>query len=136
MSDDLFRTVRSNLLPFGVSYDSETRTSTIIDRLYRPIITCAGKFPRCDLALATVADGAPLYGVKPIATFFRVDGAPHADPAVRRRLRELVNGCGVLRDELRKRARMENADPPPQPTATQAHAELIAHTFGEAIEAA
>jgi hypothetical protein len=131
MSDDLFKIDRSNRLPFGVVHDSEGNVSTFVDRLFRPIICAPGKWPRCKMELATVCDGAPLYGAKFLTTFFRADGQPSADPAVRQRLRELVNGCGVLRAELRRRAEM-TSDHEPLPTKAREHADLVSQVFGEA----
>jgi hypothetical protein len=126
----MFRTGQTNLLPFGVAYDRETNVSTLYDRLYRPIISCHGKWPRCDLALATVCNDPPLYGVEPIATFFRADAQPVCDPAVRKRLRSLIDTCAVLKSELRRRALIASDAPPP--TQAQQHADLISQTFATA----
>jgi hypothetical protein len=133
---NLFRVGRSNLLPFAVCFDKESRTSTIIDRLYRPLVCCAGKWPRCDLSLATVAKGPALYGAEMLHQFFGEHAQPAADPVVRRRLRALVGGCSVLRDELRRRSDAVDADPDePPPTQAAAHADLIRHTFSEGVAA-
>ena len=87
---NLFRTGPvSNCLPFGVHFNPETNVSTLYDRLYRQLVCIPGKWPGCDLALAVPCDiDAPrLYGVKPIATFYREGCQVVVDPPVRARLR-------------------------------------------------
>jgi hypothetical protein len=128
----MFRIGQANMLPFGVAFDAESKTSTIFDRLFRPIITCAGKFPRCDLSLAVPCDidAERLYGVKPIHQFFRDDAQPHCDPAVRRRIRGLVNSCAVLKAELKRRADAMTSDDTPPPEKARTHADLVNAVFG------
>jgi hypothetical protein len=127
----VFRTGKSNLLPFGGVIDGDA--STFIDRLFRPIVCCPGKWPRCDLALAVPCDGPAMYGAKLAHTFYHEHAQPSADPVVRRRIRGLVESCLVLKSELRRRALMasEIADGAPPENAREG-ADLIRHTFGEA----
>jgi hypothetical protein len=122
----------TNLLPFGVAYDKASNASVIFDRLFRPIVECPGKWPKCDLALAVPCDrDAPrLYGVKAIATFFGEHSQPQCDPPVRARIRALVAGCAALSAELRQRALIQSHEDA-APTAAREHASLIAKTFSE-----
>jgi hypothetical protein len=118
-----------NLLPYAVVFDAEAGVSTFIDRLFRPIICVPGKWPRAKMELATVADGPPLYGAKLFYQFFGEHAQPTADPIVRRRLRSLIDGCSVLKAELRRRSdAMTRDDAPP----ARSHADLIRHTFADA----
>jgi len=131
----MFRIGQTNLLPFGVAFDAESKTSTIYDRLYRPLVACAGKFPRCDLSLAVPCDiDAPrLYGAKPIHQFFREDCQPAVDPPVRARLRKLIASCSALRDELHRRALIQSHDATqPEPKRARSHAHLVNQVFGGA----
>jgi hypothetical protein len=119
---------KTNQLPFGVHYDAESDTSTIYDRLYKPIVVLPKKWPRCDRGAAVACDGPPLYGVKPIHTFYRPDdgNAAVCDPIVRKRLRSLVEGMPALKAELRRRAAT------PARTQTASHADLVSLTFNVA----
>lgn len=130
MSNSIFNRGSGNLLPFGVVIDGDV--SVFVDRLYRPIIVCPGKWPRCDLSLATVADGPAMYGRKLAHRFYHEHSQPVADPAVRVRLKSLVDSCAVLRAELRRRALMAQSDPPPD--MAREGADLIRHTFGNQQE--
>jgi hypothetical protein len=133
MAYDLFRAGRhSNLLPYIVTFDAEANVSTICDRLFRPIICAPGKWPRCKMELATVADGPPLYGAKPVTAFYGEFAQPNYDPVVRRRIRTLVNEYAVLRAELRRRAAAIDAADDPPPAKARESADLIRHTFAEA----
>lgn len=134
---NLFKTgPASNLLPYGVAFDAESKTSTIYDRLFRPIVCVPGKWPRCDMALAVPCDidAERLYGGNPIATFFRDDAQPAVDPPVRARLRKLIASCSALRDELHRRALIASHDTTlqPPPAKVRTHADLIRRTFAEA----
>jgi hypothetical protein len=137
----MFKASQSNALPWAVYWDADSRTSTIADRCYRPIVTAPGKYPKWDAALATAApiDAKPLYGATPLTTFYRADhaSAPFADPIVRRRLRHLIEGCMALRNELRKRERMqrETAAEDAKPEKARSHADLIRHTFSDGVAA-
>jgi len=128
---------KSNLLPFAVAYDPGSKTSTILDRLYRPIVVLPGRFPRCDYSLAIVPEDAkPLYGVEPQHKLYRDDGnAAVCDPVARKRLRSLIECCGILKAELRRRERMQHATstttPAPTPTKAAVHADLVASVFGD-----
>jgi hypothetical protein len=124
---------QSNALPWAICYSDGV--STLIDRLYRPIISAPGRYPRWSLELATAepADGPRLYGAKPIHTFFKADAQPTLDPVVRARLRTLINGCGVLRDELRRRNRMQMAPIEPTPSKRVENLDLIRATFGKPL---
>jgi hypothetical protein len=131
----VFRTGKSNLLPFAVVFDSDSNSSTVIDRCYRPIIAAPGKWPGCTMELATVCDGAPMFGAKLCAQFYAEHAQPARDPAVRRRIRALVNGCAALKAELRRRSdAMDAADEPPH-DKVRSHADLIHHTFSEGAAA-
>jgi hypothetical protein len=80
-----------NLLPHVVIFDSESNTSTLHDRLFRPIVTLPGRWPKCDRSQAVAVDGPPTYNAKPCYKFY--DGqinSPRCDPLVRNRLRALV----------------------------------------------
>jgi hypothetical protein len=132
MSDDLFRIGRSNLLPYGVVFDAEANASTIVDRLFRPIVCCPGKWPKCKMELATVSDAPAMFGAKLLHQFFREHAQPSADPAVRRRIRTLVNSSTAMKAELRRRGEAIDTDDGPPPTKARSHADLIHHTFGEA----
>jgi hypothetical protein len=133
---NLFKTgPTTNLLPFGIAFDKASNTSVIFDRLYRPIIACAGKFPRCDLSLAVACDidDKPLFGVTPIYQFFREDCQPAVDPPVRARLRKLIASCSALRDELHRRALIQSHDATqPEPKRARSHAHLVNQVFGGA----
>jgi hypothetical protein len=125
----VFRTGKSNLLPFGVVVEGDV--STFVDRCWRPICAAPGKWPGCDLALAVPCDGPPMYGSKLATRFYGEHARPAADPAVRRRLQSLVESCGVMKSELRRRALMASAadeQPPPEKAAT--HADLVSAVFG------
>ncbi len=130
----LFRNGRSNLLPFGVVIDGDV--SVFVDRVYRPIIAVPGKWPRCQMELASVCDGPAMFGAKLAHTFFHEHARPGADPAVRQRIRSLVNSCATLKAELRRRSDAMDApadEPPPEKART--HADLIRHTFSEGVAA-
>jgi hypothetical protein len=130
MQDHLFRAGRyNNMLPYAVTFDAEAGVSTIIDRLYRPIIVAPGKWPRCKMELATVADGPPHYGAKLLFQFFGEFSQPSADPIVRKRLLALVNEYAVLRAELRRRAVEKDAADDPPPAKVRSHADLVHATF-------
>ena len=47
----------TNLLPYAVVFDPESSTSTIINRLYQPLVTLPGKWPSCDRSQAVAVDG-------------------------------------------------------------------------------
>jgi hypothetical protein len=126
----VFRTGKSNLLPFGVVIEGDA--STFVDRLFRPIVCCPGKWPRCVLTLAVPCDGPAMYGAKLAHTFYHEHAQPTRDPAVRRRLRSLVESCGVMKTEIRRRALMASAAAEPAPEKVREGADLIRHTFGEA----
>jgi hypothetical protein len=72
-----------------------------------------------------------MFGAKLLTQFYGDHTQPTRDPAVRKRLRSLVEGCSVLRAELRRRSdAMDAADEPP-PEKAREGADLIRHTFGE-----
>jgi len=127
--------IKTNQLPMGVAWDAETNTSTIFDRLYRPVVTLPQKWPRCDHSQAQPCDGPPMYGVKPIAMFMRPDdiNATIACPATRQRLRSLIAGMPALRLELRRRqVAAEEAEAIAmalQPSKRAEGLELISKTF-------
>jgi hypothetical protein len=133
VSDHLFKNGRANLLPYAVVH--EDGVSVFIDRLYRPIIVVPGKWPRCDLSLAAVCDGPPMYGAKLAHTFYGEHAQPARDPIVRRRLRSLVNSCSVLKSELRRLSDTMDAAAEPPPEKARSQADLIRHTFSEGVAA-
>jgi hypothetical protein len=119
----------ANATPYVAVFNKASNETTIADRLFRPLVTIPGRYPRCDYQRATVCppDAERLYGAAGTTILYHNDNGPVADPVVRQRLRTLLVACPVLAAEIERRsAEKESAKPAPQ-----SHADLIAATFGE-----
>jgi hypothetical protein len=118
-----------NGLPYGHVFDKATRTTTIFDRLYRPLVKVPGRFPRCGFAAAVESgdDEPRIYGAAGTSFFYGDDNAPVADPIVRRRLADLLADCPVLKALIYRRREEEEAAHPERLN----HASLMARVFSE-----
>jgi hypothetical protein len=97
----------NNASPYGVHVDAETGTSIIFDRLFRPLVSIPGKWPRVNYSAAVACDPEPkMYGVAN-SYFYRPDdvNAPRCCPVVRKRLAELVRSIPALQEEIQRRTK-------------------------------
>jgi hypothetical protein len=122
--------VSANFKPYGYVVDKETRTTTVFDRLFRPLVRLDGRWPRCDFAAAEPCDpdSPRLYGAPGTAFLYHNDDAPRCDPIVRTRLADLSRRCPVLAAEVQRRTNAAEAANPVRLT----HAQLMASVFSEA----
>jgi hypothetical protein len=118
-----------NSKPYGYVFDKETRTTTIFDRLWRPLVRVPGRFPNCGFAAAVACgdDEPRLYGVAGTSFLYHDDRAPVADPIVRVRLADLLENCPVLKEQVYRRREADEA----AMLARLTHSQLVRHVFGE-----
>jgi len=117
----------SNLQPFLVVFDPTLKMSTVGSRLYEPLVTVRGRFPKCGWGNAVVCPpNAPrMYGAKDVTYLHNGDSdAPRCDPAVRMRLADLLAACPVLREEIKRRSKSAEAAQP---------LDLVTRTFGKTL---
>jgi hypothetical protein len=109
--------------PYLAIYNGDLKTSTILDRAYRPILTLRGRFPLVDWNSAVECpDDAPpvTAGREAIRIYFENANRKEIDM----RLRPLFARCGVLRSVVNRRINAVSVPPP-----RVAQLDLIAATF-------
>jgi hypothetical protein len=77
-----------------------------------------------------------MYGATIVHKLYHEHAQPTLDPAIRVRLRSLINSSKVLRDTLRSRALVQSQAPAPiEPTPSKRveNLDLIRATFGKSL---
>jgi hypothetical protein len=119
----------NNFHPCLVVYNSDLKTSCVLDSCFRPIVTARGRYPNCQWDSAVACpDDAPAVTAHADAIRIYFEGCTRQERQLR--IRSLFEKCPALRDVMYARINATSQPRPPVVIRRKTEAERV---FGETL---